>query len=194
MLALKTKARFDLHRIVNKPATFEPSYPPFYAGITRILVRKIDLRRCVRYTISRHVLALLLLVAFGRDPPRHILAVGTKFRDVFRSPLLAAHGPLFFCGVRTRSPATKMYYPHILADFGVRSSVGFAPPYIVLHGSTGFCLLTASAKFWSKWPPPLPPLGQTRDENQGEILLPSTCWPELPAASRRGPSTGSVAQ
>ena len=51
-----------------------------------------------------------------------------------------------------------------------------------------------SAKFWSKRPPPLPPLGQTRHQNQGEILLPSTCWPELPAASRRGPSTGSVAQ
>ena len=34
-------------------------YPPFYAEVTRILVRKTDLRKCVRYTISRHILALL---------------------------------------------------------------------------------------------------------------------------------------
>ena len=58
-----------------------------------------------------------------------------------------------------------MYYPHILADFGVRSRLAFAPPYIVLHGSTGFCLLTASAKFWPWSAPPLPPLGQTRASN-----------------------------
>ena len=58
-----------------------------------------------------------------------------------------------------------MYYPHILADFGVRSSVGFAPPYIVLHGSTGFCLLFGRAKFWS-WSRRSPgPPDFLRDEN-----------------------------
>ena len=65
-------------------------------------------------------------------------------------------------------------------DLRVRSSVGFAPPYIVVHGSTGFCLLSRRAKFWSKRPPPLPPLGQTRDENQGGNLLPQTCGQSSP--------------
>ena len=64
----------------------------------------------------------------------------------------------------------------------VRSSAAFAPPYIVVHGSTGSCLLTGPAKFWSwSWAPDLP-VGQTRDENQGGNLLPRTCWPELSAA------------
>ena len=46
--------------------------------------------------------------------------------------------------------------------FGVRSRLAFAPPYIVVHGSTGFCLLSRRAKFWSwSWAPDLP-VGQTR--------------------------------
>ena len=33
--------------------------------------------------------------------------------------------------------------------FGVRSSIALNPPYIVVHGSTGFCLLTGSVRSWS---------------------------------------------
>ena len=43
-------------------------YPPFYAEITWIQVRKIDRRRHVRYTVSRHILALLLLLPSHKIP------------------------------------------------------------------------------------------------------------------------------
>ena len=93
---------------------------------------------------------------------------------------------MFEPGVPTRSPATEMYYPHILAGFGVRSRVAFLSPFIVLHGSTGFCLLFRKSKILVLGPEA--PLAS-------RTSLSRTCWPELSAASWRELSTtGSVEQ
>ena len=39
---------------------------------------------------------------FAQDPPRVTLAVGTRSRDLFRSPLLAEHRPLIFVEMSVR--------------------------------------------------------------------------------------------
>ena len=68
------------------------------------------------------------------------------------------------------------------------------PPCIVVHGSAGSCLLFGRAKFWS-WSRRSPgPPDFLRHENLDRKASRGHGWPGLSAASRRGPSTGSVAQ
>ena len=82
--------------------------------------------------------------------------------------------------------------------FGVRSSVGFAPPYIVVHGSIYRYIpdsASCAAQLNSGPSGPLPcllwgkPDGNKLAENLAEHML-----VRASAASRRGPPTGSVAQ
>ena len=74
-----------------------------------------------------------------------------------------------------KSRARRKMGQFLIGGLRVRSSIAFAPPYIVLHGSTGFCLLTGSARSCSKRPPPLP-LGQTRDQNTEGIVALVQAW------------------